>query len=179
MNKHLSTAKGEVSIRTAEPDDAAKLFELRLEALTAHPEAFAADVEMTRARGVEAWTYQLTQDARDQTGVIVVASAENRFVGMSGIGRGHWPKTQHGAIVWGVYVNADWRGMGIAPAMLEACIQWATEHSIVVLKLGVITSNDAAIHSYQRSGFMIYGMEPRSIYVDGNYYDEYLMAKFI
>lgn len=179
MTQHIETAKGGITIRSATAEDASGLFELRLEALSAHPEAFAADVEMTKARGVEAWAPEAAKDAREAPGVIVVASAGEKLTGMSGVGRGHWPKTQHSAFVWGVYVNRAWRGLGIAGAMLEECAAWAANHGVAVLKLGVVTSNQAAIHCYQRAGFSIYGTEPKTIYWDGAYYDEYLMAKLI
>lgn len=179
VTSHLSTPRGEIIIRTAKPADAPGLFELRIESLMAHSEAFAADIEMTKADGVEAWRDQVTRDARDQSGAIIIACADKKLIGMSGVGRGHWPKTQHGAIVWGVYVNPAWHGLHIAEAMLEACIIWSREHGIVVLRLGVVTSNEVALHCYERSGFTIIGTEPKSIYADGIYYDEYLMAKLV
>ncbi|HSB67237.1 MAG TPA: GNAT family protein [Anaerolineales bacterium] len=179
MFQQLSTSQGIVTIRCAVPEDAAALFDLRLEALTAHPESFAADVEMTKDRGVQAWSTEITKDAGDESGVIVVACVGDCLIGMAGIGRGHWPKTRHSAIVWGVYVTPDWRGRRIAEAILSECINWASQHGIVVLKLGVITPNQAAIHCYERIGFTIYGTDPKSNYWDGIYYDEYLMARMI
>lgn len=179
MPQLLSTPKGDITFRIATPDDAAALFKLRLEALTAHPEAFAADVEVTQARGEEAWESQIAKDAKDQSGVIIIACAGDEPVGMTGVGRGHWPKTQHSGIVWGVYVTPAWRGQHIAGGILEECINWASENGIVVLKLGVVTNNAPAIHLYQSAGFTIYGTEPKSNFLDGKYYDEYLMAKLI
>ncbi len=109
--------------------------------------------------------------------MIILAQAGDKLVGMSGVGRGHWPKTRHNAIVWGVYVNAAWRGHRIAEAMLEESISWSREHGIVVLKLGVVTTNLAAIRCYERCGFTVYGREPKSSLLDGKYFDEYLMAR--
>jgi len=179
MPQVLSTPKGDITIRIATQADATELFKLRMEALTFHPEAFAADVEMTKTRGVEAWVSQITNESKNQSGVIFIACARDELVGMTGVGRGHWPKTQHSAIVWGVYVTPAWRGQHVAEGILEECIRWAGENSIVVLKLGVVTTNQAAIHCYQHAGFTIYGTEPKSNYLDGKYYDEYLMAKLI
>ena len=179
MTTAYKTPKGEISIRIATSEDAQALFELRLEALSAHPEAFAADVESTRARGVQDWVDQITRDANDQTGIIVIAKAGNELIGMSGVGRGHWPKTRHTAIVWGVYVQPAWRGQHIAQAILDECIHWSAEHRIVVLKLGVLTSNKAAIRCYERAGFTTHGIEPKSIFFDGVYYDEYLMSRMV
>jgi len=179
VTRLLSTPRGDITIHIATPEDADALFKLRLEALTTHPESFAADVEMTKAKGVEAWTNQITNDVKDQSGVIIIAGAEDELVGMTGIGRGHWPKTKHSAIIWGVYVTPAWRGLRIAEAILNEVIAWSGEHGILVLKLGVVTTNQAAIRCYQRSGFTIFGTEPKSNYLDGVYYDEYLMVRMI
>src|SRR5512136_2169888 len=179
MPKLLSTPRGDIIIRIATPEDADALFRLRVEALTIHPESFAADVEMTKARGVEAWTNQIINETKDQTGIIIIAGAEDGLVGMTGVGRGHWPKTKHSAIIWGVYVTPAWRGLRIAGAIIDESIAWSREHGILVLKLGVVTTNQATIRCYQRSGFTIYGTEPKSNYYDGAYYDEYLMARII
>lgn len=179
MTKYFSTPKGEIIIRTARPEDAASIFNLRLEALKTHPEAFAADVDMTNAKGLEAWAEQIDRETRDETGVLVIAMAGMDVIGMTGIGRGHWPKTRHSAIVWGVYVNPEWRGLRIAEALLDECIDWSRAHNIVVLRLGVVTTNAPALRCYQRSGFTIYGTEPKSNYVNGIYYDEYLMSRLI
>jgi RimJ/RimL family protein N-acetyltransferase len=179
MTQQDSTAKGNIKIRVATNDDAAALFKLRLEALTTHPIAFAADIEMTRERGVQDWVDQINNDTEADVGVIVIAWAGEALIGMCGVGRGHWPKTRHSAIVWGVYVNPAWRGMQIAEAMLGEGIKWARDHEIVVLKLGVVTTNEAAINCYRKVGFTIYGLEPKSIQVNGSYYDEYLMARLI
>ncbi len=179
MTIFTTNHKGDVTIRKATPQDADALFALRLEALTAHPEAFAADVEITKTRGAQAWADQISREVLDQSGVIILATAGSELIGMIGVGRGHWPKTQHSAIIWGVYVRPAWRGMRIADAILEECFRWSGEHGIVVVKLGVVTSNVAAIHCYKRVGFTIYGTEPESNYLDGIYYDEYLMARII
>ncbi len=179
MTKNLSTTKGKIFVRMAAPEDIAALFKLRLEALTAHPEAFSADIEMTRARGEEAWRDQFIKDAREESGATFIAQAGGELIGMAGVGRGHWPKTRHSGIVWGVYVNQQWRGWHIAGALLEECMDWARAHGIVVLKLGVVTSNQAAILCYQRTGFTIYGTEPKASYINGVYLDEYLMARLI
>ena len=179
MTTYLSTPKGDINIRIATTEDADSLFKLRLEALVAHPEAFAADVEMTQARGVRAWEDQIANDARNQSGVIVIASAGNELIGMTGIGRGHWPKTRHSGEVWGVYVDPNWRGLHIAQAILDECISWAQEQGMIILKLGVVTTNEVAIRCYQRSGFKVCGTEPMSNSLNGVYYDEYLMARQI
>jgi len=179
MAQLLSTLKGDITIRKATPEDATLLRELRLEALSMHPEAFAADVAMAAAEGVDVWAARIADYATNESTSISIAEYVGQLIGMAGIGRGHWPKTRHSSILWGVYVNPDWRGLHIAEAIINECITWAREHGVVVVKLGVITINVSAIRCYTRSGFKVYGTDPKSNYYNDVYYDELLMVREI
>jgi len=67
----------------------------------------------------------------------------------------------------------------IAEAIINECITWAREQGVVVVKLGVITTNASAIRCYTRSGFKVYGTDPKSNYYNDVYYDELMMAKLL
>ena len=82
-----------------------------------------------------------------------------------------------GAVIWGVYVIPQYRGLHIAEALIEECIAWGRAHGVSIVKLGVITSNTPAIRCYIRCGFTVYGVNPQSNYYNGKYFDELLMAK--
>jgi RimJ/RimL family protein N-acetyltransferase len=179
MNDKFSTPKGDIIIRMAEPQYAARVRSLRLEALSLHPEAFSADLEMTTAEGPDVWVERISSYTASKSGAICVALTSENLVGMTGIGRGHWPKTQHFGTIWGVYVNHDWRGQHIAVQMLNGCIDWAKKNGIRVVNLGVNISNIAAIRAYSHSGFTVYGVEPRSIFYNGDYYNQLLMARLL
>jgi RimJ/RimL family protein N-acetyltransferase len=179
MSKPMATPKGVITIRPAAVHDAARLYDLRLEGLANHPEAFAADHDLTKAQGVEAWVDRIRQNQAGNEGVIIVAQAADQLIGMTGLYRGHWPKTQHSSLIWGVYVAATWRGYGIGQELLQACIGWGQAQGITIAKLGVATTNLAALRCYARAGFSVYGMEPQAIYYDGVFYDELLMGKAV
>lgn len=179
MSLLLTTSLGVITIRPATTGNATPLHDLRLEALANHPQAFAADHDLTRDRGVEAWVERMRQNEAGHEGVINVAWAGDQLVGMTGLYRGHWPKTLHSGLIWGVYVTAAWRGQRIAEALLDACTAWAQAQRMTIVKLGVATNNMAAIRCYVRGGFTVYGLEPQAISYDGVFYDELLMAKVI
>ena len=179
MATHLTTAKGKVSLRMATMGDAASLLALRLEALTRHPEAFAADIDKTAADGEHAWAERIGEYASTQTGAILIAHTADMLIGMSGIVRGHWPKTQHHGTLWGVYVSPEWRGYKIGEAIVNGCVGWAIDHALTGITLGVNSTNKAAILCYAACGFIEYGVEPKAILYNGNYYDELLMVKLI
>jgi RimJ/RimL family protein N-acetyltransferase len=179
MVNSLSTPKGDITIRLAVPADAASLLDLRLESLSRHPESFAADVAMTSAEGAGAWAERIEEYARSESAAIAIAEAGGQIIGMAGITRGHWPKTRHIGTLWGVYVKPDWRGHHICEAILEEITVWAQAQSLAVMYLGVTTSSISAIRCYGRSGFTVYGVEPKVIYHNEVYYDELLMAKLL
>jgi len=179
MTNYLTTPKGNVTIRAATVDDAASLLALRLEALTIHPEAFAADVDKTAAEGENSWLERITDNTRTESGSIVIACTANEVIGVTGIVRGHWPKTRHSGTLWGVYVSPNWRGNKIGAAIVNGCVEWATAHNLTVITLGVTNSNLPAIRWYTACGFKEYGDVPRAILYKDNYYDEQLMYKLI
>ena len=177
MESLMNTPSGPVTVRVAQVEDAACLRTLRLEALLDAPVAFAADYERTAAEPPERWVQRTNEHAQGKQSVIYVAEAEGALIGMTGLGRGHWQKTEHGGVIWGVYVQPAWRGMHIAEALIEACIAWGRELGMTVVKLGVVTSNAAAIRCYLRCGFTVYGIDPQAICYNGIMYDELLMAR--
>jgi RimJ/RimL family protein N-acetyltransferase len=106
-----------------------------------------------------------------------MAPAGGRLVGMAGLYREDRVRTRHSGTVWGVYTAPGWRGLHIAEAIIDACLDWGRERGVVVAKLGVNTANTPAIRCYTRCGFTVYGVEPKSIFYNSQYYDELLMAK--
>lgn len=173
MIKSFPTKRGTVVIREASPADAMQFRNLRLEALQSSPIAFSADYQKNLNYPTKYWQDRLTVEKDEAT--IFIAEHEQNFIGMTGVERSGSPKTRHSAWIWGVYVNADWRGMRIADEIIHSCLDWAKARNVVIAKLGVAAVNTSAIRCYERCCFKMYGTEPRAILYNGNYYDEYLM----
>jgi RimJ/RimL family protein N-acetyltransferase len=179
MPQLFPTPKGDVAIRFANLEDSAALLEPRLESLTLQPEAFAADIEKTTSDGIEAWEKLITENAVNQSGTICIACTDTELIGLAGITRGHWPKTRHFGVLWGVYVKPAWRGFHICEAMINEIFEWAIENTMNVIYLGVTVSEKPAIRCYSRCGFTEYGIEPKAILNNGIYYDQVLMVKLL
>ena len=179
MSSLLTTPKGPLTIRPAEVEDAARLRALRLEGLRDAPVAFAADYDRTEAESLSFWIHRINERAQGNQSVIYVAETGEGLIGLTGLVRGHWRKTEHGGVIWGVYVQPAWRGLHISEALIEGCIAWGKGLGMTVVKLGVMTGNAPAIRCYLRGGFTVYGVDPQAICYNGVYYDELLMAKFI
>jgi RimJ/RimL family protein N-acetyltransferase len=177
MDTKISTKNGTLTIRPAREADAPAFHALRLEALKGHPTAFSADYEINAARPVSYWEKRLHK--LGEGGMIYFATDQDGLVGTCGIHRGESSKTRHSALVWGVYVRPAWRGLGIADALIDACLAWGHAHEVTVAKLSVSTNNMAAIRCYTRCGFTVYGVEPSALYYDSVMYDELLMARLL
>jgi len=175
----VNTPNGPVTIRLAQVEDAARLRALRLEGLADSPIAFAADYDRSAVEPVERWAQRINEYAQGNQSVIYLAEAGDQLIGMTGLGRGHWQKTEHGGVIWGVFVQPAWRGLHLAEALIEACISWGQALGMTVVKLGVVTDNAPAIRCYLRCGFTVYGVDPQAICYNGLMYDELLMAKYV
>jgi GNAT superfamily N-acetyltransferase len=173
MIRSLPTARGRILIREANPTDAFQFRELRLEALQDSPIAFSADYQKNLSHPAKYWEDLLAVQPDEST--IFLATNEGDLIGMTGIARANSPKTRHAAWIWGVYVRPPWRGLRIAEEMINSCFIWAKARKIVLAKLGVSAVNQSALRCYERCGFKTYGMEPRAIFYEDKYYDEYLM----
>lgn len=174
MKNVLTTPRGKVLICESSPSDATRYRELRLEALQDSPIAFSADYQQNLNQPAKYWQDRLTMQPDEAT--IFFAEHDGRLIGMTGIMRSGSPKTRHSAWVWGVYVSTKWRGLRIADELIYSCFEWAKPRRIVVAKLGVAAVNRPAIKCYERCGFKTFGTEPRAVYYEGKYYDEYLMS---
>jgi RimJ/RimL family protein N-acetyltransferase len=173
----LTTPRGDITIRPTNESDAPAYRELRLAGLRAHPEAFGADYDSLAARSIEHWQERMREGSGGERGITYVAVAQGELIGMTVLQRGDLPKLRHWANIFGVYLQPEWRGSGIADALIEACAAYASTLGLRLLKLGVVTTNVSAIRLYHRCGFRVYGVEPEAIHHEGVYYDELLMVR--
>ena len=79
----------------------------------------------------------------------LVAVADGELVGML-----HVDSSRFGFGEIGMLVVAGWRGRGVGSALLAASIEWAREHGLHKLSLGVFPHNEAAIALYRKFGFV-------------------------
>ena len=107
-----------------------------------------------------------------------VAEAEGDIVGFLHAQRGAFRRNRHTAHVV-VGVRAAWRRQGAGKALFDALEAWARQNGVVRLELTVESGNTAARNLYEKRGFFIEGLRARSMRVNGEYVDEYYMAKLL
>ncbi|MDU8945835.1 GNAT family N-acetyltransferase [Ovoidimarina sediminis] len=151
--------------------DAAAYRALRLDALTAHPDAYGAGAKDWEARALDEVAALLdtgnTFGVFDGTGLAGIATlvaergAHQRHLGM----------------VYAVYVTPAARGTGLFDALMSAIEARAKELGLLQLVLHAGHHNARAIAAYQRAGYRITGTIPRALRVGEAFFDEAVMVK--
>lgn len=158
-----------VPVRRLTSADVALYREIRLEALRAHPDAFASTYEKEVA-----FAEDFLRERLDGSPVFAGFDGDS-IVGMAGFYRLDGEKVRHKGVLWGMYVRPSARGKGYSASLAEAVIDHA-RGCVEILSLSVVTGNDAARRLYERMGFVAYGIERRALKVGETYLDEVLMA---
>lgn len=161
-------------VRRLTAPDAPSLRRLRLDALVETPESFGSSYEEEHTLTLEdirEWITPLDDSA--MFGVF----ADDALAGMVGVGRQRKLKLRHKAHVWSMYVAPAHRGRGLGRLLMHAAIAHArTMRGIRQVQLSVTANNTAAATLYVSLGFIEYGTEREALCVNGELYDETLMA---
>lgn len=128
-------------IRAADPADWEALRDVRLRALRDAPWAFGSTYEREAAFSPQQW--------RERTGATFLAEAGGRVVGMAG-GFVNGPALVR---LWGMWIEPDARGRGLAEQLVEAVDAWARSIGATELELAVSEQAPAARRAYARMGF--------------------------
>ena len=109
---------------------------------------------------------------------ILVAEQQGTLVGYLIVVAGNENKAKHSAYLV-IGISVEHRGQGIGSQLFKQLDIWAKDHQLHRLELTVMESNSAGIALYQKNGFEIEGIKKDSLFVNGQYENEYYMAKLI
>ncbi|WP_083800474.1 GNAT family N-acetyltransferase [Erythrobacter sp. SD-21] len=150
------------------PEHALLYRELRHSDLRSHPEYFGASLDE------EASLSESTVADRLSHGVVFGAWLNGQLVGCAGLASREKVELRHKAILWGMFVRPDARGVGLGKLLLDAVIGHARPMYGEVL-LTVVEGNETAASLYAAAGFEEYGRELGAIKIGDSYFGEILM----
>lgn len=116
--------------------------------------------------------------AVDGNNLFFVAADRSEIIGYIAAQIGNVKREQHSAYIV-VGIREKYRNQGIGTKFFNRLDEWAVENRIVRLELTVLYSNKIALNLYKKNGFEIEGTKRKSMYIDGEYVDEYYMSKII
>lgn len=158
-----------IEIRLLTPTDARLYREIRLEALQAAPESFGSTYELEQT-----YTAEQFADLLGRSDVFGAYRGPD-LLGMAGYRTQLGPKREHKGFLWGMYVRAAARGLGVGKLLVEAVLAHARQR-VELVQLSVVSDNETAQRLYRSCGFVVYGHEVHALKQNGRYYDEKLMA---
>jgi RimJ/RimL family protein N-acetyltransferase len=164
------STRASIGVRRLVEADAPAYRQVRLEALTSHPEAFGSS-----------WEDEADQPLAWFEGRLAGSAVFGGFLGgpflsgVAGLRVQDRAKQRHKAVLWGMFVRPGARGSGLAQALVGAVVEHG-KGVVDEILLTVVTSNHAAVRLYTAAGFTAYGTERRALKIGERYYDEMLMA---
>lgn len=141
---------------------------LMLHAFTAAADAFTNTAE-DRAKAPDAWWLGRIADPAGSS-VALGAFAEGELVGTVTVEFATKPKTRHRALVLGMFVREESRGLGLGRQLMQAALACAAEREgVLTVVLTVTEGNVPAIELYRACGFSAFGTEPMAIATAGGF----------
>ena len=152
-------------IRRLTPGDAEAFRAVRLEGLERQPEAFSASLDNESAKSLMDWRTRLEMTS------VFGAFVDNHLMGVAGFYRCTGVKLHHKGVLWGVYVRDEVRGQGVGRALVEAVVGTA-RGEVDQLLTTVNAANERAKRLYESVGFLVWGIQPRSMKLGSRFVDE-------
>lgn len=177
--KKFTTANnGNFVIRTASPEDAAKVIKLNKTIFAEAPYLLTTETEFTVTTAQEQLFLQQTYD--DPGKIALVAEHDNEIIGFLHFANGHRQRIKHQGTL-SMSVKKEFRHQGIGKALLSALLEWAESNPIIEkICLEVFADNIAAINLYKKLGFIEEGLQKKAIKKSNHeYHDIILMARFV
>jgi len=79
-----------------------------------------------------------------------------------------------------VYVNVNYRGRGIGRRLIEAALEEIkAQKEVIKIRLSVNPGQKIAVQLYRKCGFKTVACLKRELLIDGKFYDELLMEKYL
>ena len=125
--------------------------ELRLRSLRDAPEAFGSTHESALKRGPASWIEQADGSSHGSDRSTFLAFIDDQAAGLAAVYRLEAPGDV-GELIQ-VWVAPEYRRRGVALALLEAAMKWASENNFRAVTAGIMAGNAGAMTFYQKNIF--------------------------
>ena len=112
----------------------------------------------------------------DKDDYFIAAFNDGEIIGFLSAQRGKYKRIRHSAYIV-IGIRQSFQKQGIGTKFFDKLEEWAKENRLKRLELTVEVLNTIAINLYKRQGFVIEGTKKNTMFVDGVFVDEYMMAK--
>lgn len=122
----------------------------------------------------------IDKQAQSENQITLLAFLNDELAGIINITADQRPRVRHiGDIFLGI--KKSFWGSGLGSILMEEAIEWAESSGVIRrLQLTVQKRNLAAIHLYEKMGFITEGLQERGACIErGEFLDVYLMGKLI
>jgi ribosomal protein S18 acetylase RimI-like enzyme len=141
---------------------AAPYRELMLEAYVQAADAFTSTAEERAREPLSWWVNRIA--APSGLGQAFGVFQDQALVGTVALEYSAKPKTQHAALLIGMYVRPEARRLGAAALLMKAALAAAAERpGVEIVRLTVTEGNEPALRLYRSVGFRAWGTEPDAI----------------
>ncbi len=152
-----------ISIRQINKDDWQEFSEIRLKALQSDPKVFGSHYEREKNYSKQDWIEWV--GAKNQA--IFFIYDEEKPVGMTGIYIPQDTSAKTTAVLWGSWLEPDYRRKGISDLMYKARINWAkSQPELKRIEVSHRESNVASKYANQKHGFQLVKEEDK-VWHDG------------
>jgi len=131
----------------------------------------------TRER-VERWTSSINYDKVLPILALVKEKNETRIVASASLGFFDADAYKHKAD-FGITVHDRFQNKGLGMALTKHILEIARKKGLRKVSLKVLTENSRAIHVYGKCGFKIEAKLEKEDFVNGEFYDDYIMSIFL
>ncbi len=161
-----------IQIKQLQKEDAQAYKAIRLEMLEDTPEAFGDTYEEANAANLKFYEDRIIANP------LFGAFSSSKLIGTAGWFVTDRSKVRHKAFLWGVYITPEERGRGLSFELTQAVLD-SLPNDIDLIQTCVVVGNKPAQKTYEKAGFIQWAVEEKALKIDGQYYDEVHMVKFL
>ncbi|MBO1198833.1 GNAT family N-acetyltransferase [Staphylococcus simiae] len=121
---------------------------------------------------------QLEEYITSPSKVIYVAESDNQLVGFAFVNTQPFQRIKHIAKI-NLGVKMLYQRQGIGQALMDEIMAWSLNNNIHRIEATVPIDNQSALDLFKSSDFQIEGVLQDTLFINGKYFNEYMMAKIV